>query len=101
MTPLGWVFVGAVGIGATYISLTTDSDQLAIVSGLIGLVTCLLFAFLSLEIVLYEDGIETTKRYPAMAAWGLAMAAPNLYVALTGPLEIVRDRDQLREEVTG
>lgn len=101
MTPLSWVFVGVVGVGATYVTLTTDSDQLAIISGLIGLVTWLLFSFQSLDIVLYEDGIELTKRYPAMAVWGLAMAAPNLYVALTGPLEIVRDRAQLREEVSG
>lgn len=100
MKPIGWILVGAVGAGATYLTLTTESDELAIVSGLVGMFTWLLFGFLSLEIVVYSSGIEATSRYPSMAAWGVMMAAPNLYVALTGPLHIIKDRDRLSEEVT-
>lgn len=101
MKPIGWVFVGVVAAGATYVTLTTDNDQLAIISGLIGMLSWLMFSFLSLEIIIYDGaGGEQITRYPSMTAWGLAMAAPNLYVALTGPLHIIRDRDQLRSEVS-
>lgn len=100
MKVLAWVFVGFIGACASYISVTTDNDQVAIISGCIGLISWLLFAYFSLSITVYDtNGSPHTTRYPAMALWGLAMAAPNLYVALTGPLEILTDSSQLREEV--
>lgn len=100
MKPIGWIFTGVVAAGATYVSITTENDQIAIISGLIGTVSWLLFAFYSLSITIYDaNGSPQTDRYPAAAAWGLVMASPNLYIALTGPLEIVHNRDQVREEV--
>jgi len=100
MNVLAWLFIGVIGAGATYLSLTTGNDQLAILTGLIGTVSWLLFAFLSLEVVEVSSGVQVTSRYPAMAAWGLAMAAPNFYIALTGPLfELERQFDDIREEV--
>lgn len=100
MKVLGWLFVGLVGAGASYVTVTTENNQLAIISGLVGFFSWLLFAYLSLAITIYDsNGNPITTRYPAMAAWGLMMAAPNVYVALTGPLELVKDRDTIKEEI--
>lgn len=58
-------------------------------------------SFYALEVTVSDSGVTTIYRYPAMAAFGVLMAAPNLYVALRGPLEIVKDRDALAGEVRG
>jgi hypothetical protein len=99
MKVLAWIFVGLVGAGATYVTLTTDSDQLAIIGGLIGFFSWGMFAWSALSITVYDGGTAHTTRYPAMAAYGLMLAAPNLYVALTGPLELVKDRETIKQEV--
>lgn len=101
MKVLAWVFIGLIGAVSTYISLTTDDNQMAIMSGLIGGLSWMLFAYFSLEIAVYtQNGDRVITRYPSMAAYGLAMAAPNIYVALTGPLELVRNRDtEIKQEV--
>lgn len=99
MKPIGWIFTGAVAAGATYVTLTTDNDLLAIISGVVGVFSWLLFAYFSLGVTIYDaNGAAQTDRYPAMAAWGVMMAVPNIYVALTGPLHLVGDRERLREE---
>lgn len=101
MNPTAWIFVGVIGAASTYISLTTESDDLAIIAGLIGTLSWLLFAYSALNVTFYDgSGTERVARYPSMAAFGLAMAAPNVYVALTGPLELLQNRDQMRDEVT-
>lgn len=100
MQVLAWLFVGLIGAGATFVSITTTDDQVAIISGLIGVFAWILFAYIALSVTTYDQaGTLHTDRYPAMTAFGLLMAMPNLFVALTGPLEIVRNRDELRSEV--
>lgn len=99
MRPLALIFIGLVAAGATLISVTTDNDDIAIISGIIGSLSWFLFAYSSLSITTFEGGTAHTTRYPALAVWGVAMAVPDVIVALTGPLEIINDRDQLREEV--
>ena len=100
MKILGWVFTGLVAAGATRLAVTTDNDNIAIVSSSLGLVSWLVFAFFSLSITIYDQtGSPHTDRYPAMAAWGLAMAAPNLYILIEGPLEKVKDRERTTREV--
>lgn len=101
MKVLAWVMLGLIAAGFTYLTLTTDNDQLAIISGLVAMFSWLLFGYFALGITIYDQtGTPHTDRYPAMAAYGLMMALPNLYVAITGPLEIIRDREGLRREVT-
>lgn len=100
MKVLAWVFIGAMAFIATLVTIRTNDNDTAIIMGLIGTLAWLLFAYFSMEIVVYDaNGSPTTTRYPAMAAFALAMAAPNLYIALTGPLEWLNDRDGLRREV--
>lgn len=100
MKPLAWIFIGAIGAGATLISVTTDNDQVAIISGLVGTLSWLLFAYFSLSITtIDQSGTFHTTRYPALAAYGVAMALPNFFVALTGPLEILTNPEDLKQEV--
>lgn len=101
MLELTWVFLGLVAGAATYVTLSTADDQRAIICGLIGAITWLLFAYAALSVEhVSTDGTVSIHRYPAMVAWGLMMAAPNFYVALTGPLEIIKNPRQLQEEVS-
>jgi len=100
MIALAWVFLGAIGVVSTYLSLTADNDDLVIITGLIGTLAWLLFAFYALDVTIYDQaGTLHTDRYPAMALFGLAMAAPNLYIAITGPLELMSNRERLEREV--
>lgn len=100
MKLIGLIFIGVVGFGATLLSVTTDNDEVAIITGLIGTVSWLLFAFFALDVTHFDNsGNAYTTRYPALAAYGLAMAAPNFYVALTGPLQIISDTNPRKNEV--
>lgn len=101
MKLIGLIFIGVVGFGATLLSVTTDNDEVAIITGLIGTVSWLLFAFFALDVTHFDNsGNAYTTRYPALAAYGLAMAAPNFYVALTGPLQIISEKNPRKNEVT-
>lgn len=99
MNQLPWLFIGVFAAAATFISVTTTDDQIGIISGLFGTLSALTFAYHSLSVTVYSQGTEFVSRYPELAVFGLALAAPNLLVALTGPLAIVRDREQLQDEV--
>lgn len=102
MQELALLFLGAVGAGASYVSLSRASDdQLLILAGLIGTVTWLLFAYSALaQVDISANGVITPQPDPALAVWGVMMAAPNFYVALTGPLEIIKNPRQLQSEVS-
>lgn len=100
MKLIGVIFIGLVGFGATLLSVTTDNDEVAIITGLVGTISWLLFAFFALDVTHFDNsGNAYTTRYPALAAWGLAMAAPNFYVALTGPLQLVKEQTPTKGEV--
>lgn len=101
MELIGLIFIGVVGFGATLLSVTTDNDEVAIITGLIGTLSWLLFAFFALDVTHYDsNGNPLTTRYPALAVWGVAMAVPNVYIALTGPLHIISDANPRKNEVT-
>jgi len=46
-----------------------------------------------------DDGTAQTVRYPALTAWGVMMSAPNFYVALTGPLNLIAEKTPTKNEV--
>jgi len=93
------IFLGVVALVATTLALRTSDDQLAIVGGLAGTLSWLLWAYSTLNVIAVSGGSEFTYSYPSLAAFGVAMAIPNLFVALTGPLQIARNREQLTNEV--
>ena len=93
MKVLAWVFIGAVAFIATMVTIRTNDNDTAIITGLMATLGWLLFAFFSLSITVYDvNGNPHTTRYPAMAMFGLAMAAPNIYIAITGPLEWIGEQ---------
>lgn len=94
-----WIFLGIVALVATSITLRTPDDQLAIIAGLAGTLAWTLWAYGALNVVAVSGGQEFAYSYPSLTAFGVAMVMPNLFVALTGPLSIARDRDQLANEV--
>jgi hypothetical protein len=100
MNELGWVFIGAFAALSTFMTLRTSDNTVAIISGISGTFAWLLFGFYALQITYYSGGSSFTQSYPAMAVLGVMMAAPNFYVALTGPLDLVTDEPELRSEVT-
>lgn len=93
------IFLGIVALVATTITLRTADDQLAIIAGLVGTLSWSLWAYSALNVVAVSGGSEFAYSYPSLAAFGVAMAIPNLFVALTGPLSIARNREQLTNEV--
>jgi hypothetical protein len=100
MQLIGLIFIGLVAAGATFLSVTTTNNEIAIIAGVIGAVTWLLFAFFALDVTIVDDSGTISKvRYPALAAWGLMMMAPNAFVALTGPLQIISDTNPRQGEV--
>lgn len=100
MNELGWVFIGALASVLTFQTLRTEDNTIAIISGLAGTFAWLLFAFYSLQITYYNGSSTEVQHFPAMAAFGVMMAAPNFYIALTGPLDVVTDNRKLAEEVS-
>lgn len=101
MNIIAWVALFAFASCASYVTLTrTEDDQLLLITGFIAFFAWALFAFSALGVTESSSGVTTTFRYPEMTAFGLMMAAPNLYVALSGPLNIIKDREQLRGEVS-
>lgn len=87
-----WLFVGLIAALATALTLWTADDQTAIISGLIGTVTWLTWAYSALNVITYDGGSQFAHSYPALAALGVMLAVPNLFVALTGPLAVARDQ---------
>lgn len=99
MIQLNWIFLGVVGLIATVQTIRTIDDQVAIASGLMGTIAWLLWAYSSLHVVVVSNGTEFVYEYPSLAMFGVLMAIPNLFIALTGPLRIAADPRQLAEEV--
>lgn len=100
MQLIGLIFIGVVAAAATLLAVTTSNNEVAIITGLIGGITWLLFAFFALDVTVFDDsGAAQTVRYPALAAWGVMLATPNFYVALTGPLELVAEKTPTNHQI--
>lgn len=98
----GWLFIGAVGFVATYVTLTTSQDDVGIMFGLLGMLSWALFALQSLHVEVLAGGKTdpVSYSYAAVCVWGLALAVANLYVVLNGPIAIIDQRDRADSEVT-
>jgi hypothetical protein len=93
MRPLPWAFIGLVAmlwtlvavVGPTIVDDVEQADLLGIVAGVASVLAWGMWAYLAFSIRL-QDG--TIVSYPAVALFGVAMALPGGYVALTGPFEL-------------
>lgn len=97
MLQLTFLFVGAVATVATALTLWTTDDQLGILTGLIGSIAWPLWSYSALNVVTVSAGSEFAYQYPALAVFGVLMAVPNLFVALTGPLRVANNRELAQE----
>ena len=100
MLQLTFLFLGVIAAGATYVTLSTADDQKAIMFGLIGAINWALWAYSSLNVVVYDGSSNPLQHSdPALAALGVMLMIPNLFVALTGPLALIEDPSTMAEEV--
>lgn len=89
MLESGWLFVGVVATIATVGALSTPDDVLAIITGVVGTVSWVLFAYGALDVSVVADSATQTFTMPALTLFAVMMALPPAYVALTGPVEVV------------
>lgn len=95
-----WLFIGVLAVLSTGIALLTTDDDLAIISGIAGLLTWGLFAYNALEVEVVDGGTTVTMTMPSVTIISVAFAVVPTLIALTGPVEIVsRVRDTTQEEV--
>lgn len=98
----GWLFIGVVAFAATYVTLTTQQDDVGIMFGLVGLLSWAVFAFQSLHVEVLAGGVTDPVSYSfaAVSVWGIALAVANLYVVVNGPIAIIDQRGRADQEVT-
>lgn len=95
-----FIFVGLVAAAATFLTLRTADDEVAIISGLIGTISWILWAYSALNVIVYDgSGNPLSASYPSLTAFGVMMAVPCLYIALTGPLHIARSSTDIAQEM--
>lgn len=95
-----WLFIGATALLTTGMAAATQTqasayfdryaDPIAIVAGMIGLVSWAILAYGSLDLTVVGDSVTYSFSQPAVTFWCAIMALPNLYVALTGPMETLK-----------
>lgn len=95
-----WLFLGALAVLTTGIALLTSDDSLAIITGILGMLSWGLFAYNALEVEVVDAGTTVTMTMPSVTIISLAFAVVPTLIALTGPVEIVaRVRDTTQDEV--
>lgn len=95
-----WLFIGTTALLTSGVALATQTqasqyfdryaDPVAIVVGTIGVFSWGILAYGSLDITVVGDSVTYSFTQPSVTFWCLIMALPNLYVALTGPMESLK-----------
>lgn len=105
-----YLFIGATALLSTAFAVSTQTqaaawydeyaDPIAMVGGLLGFYSWAMLAYGSLNVEPVDGGVVFSFSMPAVTLWCLAMSIPPLYVALTGPFEVVkRATGTMREDV--
>jgi len=77
--------------GAAYVDAQdTTGDSLATVGGVVGFVLWGVWTFGVLNVEVVDGGSTTVFTHPELAILGVAMALVPGYVALTGPIELIK-----------
>lgn len=100
MLKIGWIVITVVAMGATAIALSTKSegaalwpndDGVAIFAGVVGFVSWGFWTYGTLNIeIVTETGTVVSQSMPAVTYFGLMMMLIPGYIALTGPVDIIR-----------
>lgn len=95
----GWLFIGVVAIAATGVAISTQTeavrvypndDGVAIISGIIGFLAWGFWTYGALDVEVVTGGQTSEFVMPELALFGVAMAIIPGFIALTGPVNIVR-----------
>jgi hypothetical protein len=80
----------AIGLPMLLIALHSASDELVILSGLIGTFAFSLATFGLFNVEVVSNGsIVSAGEYPPLALFTLALALTSFWPALTGPVELI------------
>jgi hypothetical protein len=97
---VAWLFIGAVAILSTAATLLTNDDAMAILLGIAGFGSWGLVAYGSFDVAMLSNGSEFTYTMPAVAIFCAGISLIPLYIALTGPIDLVtRAKDPTLDEV--
>lgn len=100
MLQSAWLFIGVVSILATGVALLTktqgaalipNDDGMAIFAGVVGFVSWGIWSYGALDLETVTDsGTVVSHSMPAVTYLGVALALIPAYIALTGPVDIIR-----------
>jgi hypothetical protein len=80
----------AIGVVMMLITLWSGSDDLVIVTGLIGTFSLALATFGLFNVEIVSNGaVVAAGEYPPVALFTLALALTSFWPALTGPVELI------------
>jgi len=95
-----WLFVGVIALLATGAAVSTRDNAKAIMAGIAGALAWGYWAFGALDLRVVRDSTTYQYSQPELTILGVALALVPLFVALTGPFEVVgRVREPRDEEV--
>lgn len=96
-----FLFIGLTALLLTLtgfaLALVMQEDSVVIIVGIAGSIAWGMTAYGALDIRVVGDSVTYSFTQPAVAVFALMMSLPSLYLALTGPIEVVnqfRDVDQ-------
>lgn len=84
-----FLLVGLTAILATGVALFTFDDVLAMIAGIAGFISWGLIAYGSLDVRVVGDSTTYSFTQPSITIWAAMLSLIPLYIALTGPLEVV------------
>lgn len=100
MLESGWLFTGLLALLTTIAAVTTTDDAIAIMAGVLGFISWGVWTFGALNIEVTEGSTPIVVSNPELAILGIAFSLVPAYIALTGPVDVVRRaRDPSTEDL--
>jgi hypothetical protein len=85
-----WLFVGVLALLATGIATSTADDAKAILAGITGALAWGYWAYGALDLRVVKGSTTYQFSQPELTILGVAVGLVPLFVALTGPFEVVK-----------
>lgn len=109
MLESGWLFIGRIAfiwtLAVVLVAISVDpgdggGDDIAIVGGVVGFILWGVWTFGTLNIEVVDGSSTTVFTHPELTLLGIAMALVPGYIALTGPIELIkRARDPAADQL--
>lgn len=98
MLESAWLFLGVLGVLATAVAVGTDDNAVAMVAGTLGFVVWGVWTFGTLNVETVSSAGTIGFEMPAVTLVGVALALVPGFIALTGPVEVIRRVDDTRTD---